>query len=88
MLGVGIDENTAIVVERRGARFRVLGDGAVYVFDATTMSYTNLTEAETDRTLSLFHTRVHMLSQGDSFDLTTPTATAGSAMLAERSLDE
>lgn len=33
-LGIGVDESTAILVER-GERFRVLGDGAVYVVAGT-----------------------------------------------------
>src|SRR5690348_16170233 len=36
-LGLGIDENTAIVLER-GEGFRVLGAGAVYVFDGRNVS--------------------------------------------------
>ena len=88
VIGLGIDEDTAIVVQNRGRQFRVIGDGAVYVFDAGTMTYTNLTEARTDHTLSLFNARVHMLSQGDRFDLATRVPINGSAEAVERELDE
>ncbi len=68
MLGVGIDEDTAILVENQ-TRFTVIGEGAVYVVDGADVGYSNLTDEESDRTLSIFDVRVHMLSMGDRFDL-------------------
>jgi len=65
LLGVGIDENTAIVV-RRG-RFRVMGEGAVYVVDGRGTTHTNLTTEAQDRTLAVFDVKLHMLSDGDEF---------------------
>lgn len=70
VLGVGIDEDTAIIVERN-RDFRVLGVGAVYVVDGSTTTYSNIGEEQADRTLSSFGLTVHMLSQGDRFDLGT-----------------
>lgn len=67
-LGVGIDEQTAIVVER-GTGFYVLGAGAVYVLDGTGVSYSNVAEEAMDKTLSIYDVKVHVLSQGDRFDL-------------------
>jgi len=67
-LGIGIDEQTAIVVER-GTGFYVLGSGAVYVFDGSEVSYSNIAEEELSKTLSIYDLRMHMLSQGDRFDL-------------------
>jgi cyanophycinase len=67
-LGIGIDEQTAIVVER-GNGFYVLGTGAVYVIDGTEVSYSNVAEEAMKKTLSLYDVRVHVLSQGDRFDL-------------------
>ncbi|MBY0230037.1 MAG: cyanophycinase [Gemmataceae bacterium] len=66
-LGVGIDEDTAIVVE--GNRFSALGAGAVYVLDGSTVTASNIAEAEAERPLSIFDVRLHVLSQGDEFDL-------------------
>ncbi|HEU4697549.1 MAG TPA: cyanophycinase [Gemmatimonadales bacterium] len=68
LLGIGLDEDTAIVVERE-ERFAVLGSGAVYVADAQDVTYTNIADEERDRTLSIFDVRLHLLSQGDAFDL-------------------
>lgn len=69
VLGVGIDEDTAIVFETP-ERFRVLGSGAVYVIDGQGISWSNVVERE-DRTLSVFDVRLHVLNAGDAFDMTT-----------------
>ncbi len=68
MLGVGIDEDTAIVVGKN-RRFQVLGSGAVYVVDGHDLSYTNISEDSMGRTMSVFGIKLHVLSQGDIFDL-------------------
>jgi len=67
-LGIGIDEQTAIVVER-GNGFYVLGSSAVYVIDGTEVTYSNIAEEDLKKTLSIYNVRMHMLSQGDRFDL-------------------
>jgi cyanophycinase len=67
-IGVGIDEQTAIVVEG-GRSFYVLGSGAVYVIDGTGVGYSNVAEEEADKTLSVHDLHLHVLSQGDRFDL-------------------
>ena len=67
-IGVGIDEQTAIVVEG-GRSFYVLGSGAVYVIDGTGVGYSNVAEEEANKTLSVHDLHLHVLSQGDRFDL-------------------
>ncbi|NUO61962.1 MAG: cyanophycinase [Gemmatimonadaceae bacterium] len=68
ILGVGIDENTAILV--KGNRtFTVIGDGAVYVLDGSTVTYTNIAEERVEKTLSIYDVKMHVLTQGDTFDL-------------------
>jgi cyanophycinase len=74
-LGIGIDENTAIIVEREA--FTVLGAGAVYVLDARNMTYSNIGESEDYQTLSVFRILTHVLSQGDRFHLTSREPEAG-----------
>jgi cyanophycinase len=69
ILGIGIDENTAVMI--KDGRFRVIGDGAVYVIDAISESYTNISEEDPDRTMSLFDVRLHIMSADDTFDLAT-----------------
>ena len=67
ILGVGIDEDTAILVE--GDRFSVLGSGAVYVVDGEDVTQSNIAEARSASALSLHDVRLHVLAAGDSFDL-------------------
>lgn len=81
VLGVGIDEDTAIIVE--GDAFRVIGNGAVYVVDAEGVTASNIAEARPDNTLSMSDVRLHVLASGDGLDLITrrplgrPTAAEG-----------
>lgn len=67
ILGIGIDEDTAIVVE--GQRFNVIGSGAVYVVDAEEVTRSNIAEAREECALSLHDVRLHLLATGDAFDL-------------------
>lgn len=67
VLGVGIDEDTAIVVE--GDVFKVVGCGAVYVVDGAGLTHSNIAEASPSKALSVYDVRMHVLSAGDRFDL-------------------
>jgi cyanophycinase len=67
-LGIGIDENTAIVLQDR-FRFDVIGTGAVYVLDAHEANGCNVSEAEMDAALSIFNVKLHLLSKGNYFDI-------------------
>src|SRR5215212_1895122 len=66
-LGLGIDEDTAVVVERQ--RFKVVGSGGVYVFDASKVTYSTVADAEEEEPLSIHDAVVHVLAPGDTFDL-------------------
>lgn len=66
-LGLGIDEDTAVIVD--GDTFRVMGSGAVTVVDATEMFYTNLPEVRHDACLALCGIRLHILPDDYRFDL-------------------
>lgn len=67
-LGIGIDEDTAIMVNNKG-EFKVIGSGAVYVFDGRNISYTNVSEQYPDEILSMFDVKLHVLKNGDKFDI-------------------
>lgn len=67
-LGIGIDEDTAVLVEHPSA-LRVLGAGAVYVLDASGISYSNLAEAGRGSALAMCDVRLHVLGTGLGFDL-------------------
>jgi len=78
ILGIGIDEDTAMEL-RPSVGFRVLGSGGVTVVNGATVSDSNIAEEDPDRTLSLFGATLHVLSQGDRFDLRTRTPRMGPA---------
>lgn len=67
VLGIGIDEDTAILLE--GRQFRVLGSGAVYIVDGSMVTHSNIAEASPERTLSMHGVHLHVLSAGNSYDL-------------------
>jgi cyanophycinase len=67
MLGIGVDEDTAVVVESDGT-FHAVGSGAVYVVDGHDLSYTNISEVSFNRAMSVFGVKLHVLSNGDRFD--------------------
>jgi len=64
-LGLGIDEDTAIIVEN--GVFRVMGRGAVSVVDAGNLSYSNLDSVKSDESLALCGIRLHILPEGYGF---------------------
>jgi cyanophycinase len=86
-LGLGIDEDTAIVVEN-GKRFYVVGTGAVYVIDGSTVTSSNLgDDLDESDALSMHDVRVHVLARGDAFDLVTREPSAVS-LREEKRLDD
>jgi cyanophycinase len=68
MLGVGIDEDTAIVIDSDGT-FQIIGSGAVYIVDGHDLSYTNISQVSFSRAMSVFGVNLHALSSGDRFDM-------------------
>ena len=69
VLGVGIDEDTAVEVEP-GVAFRVHGRGAVLAFDGR-VTHTNAADVDDDGILALMDSKIHVLPRGYGFDLTT-----------------
>jgi cyanophycinase len=70
MLGIGIDEDTAILLEDEKA-FKVLGSGAVYVVDGEGVTYSTIADELQDHALTILDVRLHVLSSGDVFGLKT-----------------
>jgi cyanophycinase len=68
VLGIGIDEDTAIVVSDVGIA-EVIGSGAVYFLDGTSIIYSNVSEQYSDEVLSMFNIKLHVLKEGNKFDL-------------------
>lgn len=62
LFGVGIDENTALVLHR-GMSLEVIGDGAVTLIDGRRMS-SNFSEIGTSEKLRLINVKLHLLPAG------------------------
>lgn len=69
VLGFGIDENTAIVVN--DDKFEVIGEGAVTVVDESGITHSNIGEILKDEALAVCGARLHILPHGYKFDLKT-----------------
>jgi cyanophycinase len=85
ILGIGIDENTAVIVER-DRKFSVIGEGGVTILDAGGSTYSNITDEETDRALSVYDVKLHILSQSDFFDCETRRPSPREAEIIEQEL--
>jgi cyanophycinase len=66
-LGIGIDEDTAIVVEED--HFKVIGNNAVTVVDGRWLTYSNVSESQPNEILALTNVLIHILPSGYRFDL-------------------
>lgn len=67
IMGIGIDEGTAIIVEK--GFFRILGDNAVYILDGSRITYTNISQDSPEKTLSVHDVKLHVLSDAEIFDI-------------------
>ncbi len=67
-LGVGIDEDTAAILEGDGI-MRVLGSGAVTVVDASAMRFTDSHMADRDQPLAMLGLKLDFLTTGCRYDL-------------------
>jgi len=68
MLGVGIDEDTAIFINPEQV-FEVVGSGAVTIIDPMHLSYSSMSRASKKEALSLLDLKLHILSKGCRFDI-------------------
>ncbi|WAH37323.1 cyanophycinase [Alicyclobacillus dauci] len=66
-LGLGIDENTAVIVQDHV--LEVVGQGAVSIVDAGSVSYSNLDKVTREESLALCGVKLHMLPEGCGFHL-------------------
>jgi cyanophycinase len=67
LLGIGIDEDTALVIER-GAAIEVIGDGAVTILDGRDIT-SNGAGSGSDGTPELIDMRLHLLPAGTRYAL-------------------
>src|SRR5260370_21716169 len=68
LLGVGIDEDTAAVIDSEGS-LRVLGAGAVTVVDAHDMRYTDSHAVHRGQPLAMLGVKLDVLSSGCRYEI-------------------
>src|ERR1700759_2014593 len=67
-VGIGIEEDTAIVV-RKGTEAEIIGSGTVIIIDGFHISDSNITEFDTGNRVSIQNMRVHIYSEGNSYHI-------------------
>lgn len=67
-IGIGIDEDTALVVEKDSS-FRVIGNGAVTIVDGSGISHTNVSGLNPDEVLAITGILLHVLPKGYRYDI-------------------
>jgi cyanophycinase len=66
-LGLGIDENTAVILDKRGV-LEVIGEGTVTIVDGSEISFNEIAEVEDPKPFSVLGVKVHILSEGLVYD--------------------
>ncbi len=72
ILGIGIDEDTAVLVD--GDEFEVVGQGSVTVVDESAATHNNLAGLLRDEGLAVCDVKLHILPQGYRFNMKTRRA--------------
>lgn len=70
IIGIGIDENTAVIFEG-SSTFRILGSGGVTVVDGRNITHTNVSELSPDEILAITDIKIHILPKGYGYDVET-----------------
>jgi cyanophycinase len=68
-LGLGIDENTAVVISNDGT-LEVCGDGTVTVVDGSRITYNDIAEVEDVQPFAVSGVQLHILRDGLRYDIT------------------
>jgi cyanophycinase len=68
MLGIGIDEDTAIRVYPEDY-FEVIGPNSVTVLDGKTITHSNVSESKPDELLAISNVTLHVIPKGYIFDM-------------------
>ena len=66
-LGLGIDEDTAVIV--KGNQLRVIGQGAVTIIDMACTKYSNVPDLQYGDPLAFSGLQLHVFTNGHQFDL-------------------
>lgn len=70
VLGIGLGEDTGLLI-KNGTQMEALGSGLVILVDGREVKNTNLTDVALGEPISINHMVVHVMSQFDTYDLST-----------------
>lgn len=70
ILGIGLGEDTGLFI-RNNTQMEAIGSGLVILVDGREIKDTNLTQVELGQPISINHLVTHVMSQYDTFDLST-----------------
>lgn len=72
LLGIGLAEDTGLVI-KNGVEFEVIGSGMIIIFDPKKLSHNNEKILKEGTPMTMANLIVHVLSNGDRFNLETRT---------------
>lgn len=70
VLGIGLGEDTGLLI-KGGMKMEAIGSGLVILVDGKEIKNTNLTDVSLGEPVSISNLIVHVMSQGDLYDLTS-----------------
>ena len=73
VVGLGVDENTAAMIDDRNI-IHVVGTGTVTVVDVSDVQHTSMADADEGEALCITNVKLHILPEGARFDLSERTA--------------
>jgi cyanophycinase len=68
-LGIGLGDDTGVLISQGGTRLETIGSGLVVLVDGTTINQTNLTMVDDNMPISIEGLTVHVMAKGDSYDI-------------------
>lgn len=70
MLGIGLEDDTGIII-RQGSASQIIGYGTVTILDGKHITDTNITTINNDHPISLKNMLVHLLCNGNTYNIKT-----------------
>lgn len=77
--GIGLDEDTAAFIFPDDT-FEVVGSGGITVIDPSDIDYTSMDSSRTDHPVTIIGARIHILTDGDIYDIHKHEATPSSRL--------
>lgn len=74
LVGIGLAEDTGVIV-KEGQFLKVIGSGMVVLFDGNALTHNNHAILKTGTPMSMSDLKVHILANGDRYDLVTRKVT-------------